>query len=330
MKLIVEQGMREASALIESYVTNIVATIKEVEDFLDIDINKKNDEQIADDIYTIITSKEFNYQSKKKIEHNRGYIVSCLLKSISKNETITFYYDLGGGYHATISEEKLLDTEKYSAGFGELLVIFQISKLYKKISQIYSPSIKFNIVIDNYVAYLVNEVPLELTEKYCESFKKLIKNFNMDSIIDIYMESSKSFIREALNKCETNDVVPITKEEYLNIRRFVDYDISYEEACRKQADYKNICKCSDELINLDIGKCVRFLQYSNSGEITFRPYPGGGARIQCGFVGCYIRDEGVQPKLYTSKNYSEEFDVYELEFNEKMSQVKTVILKKAQ
>lgn len=330
MKLIVEQGKKESTELIESYVANVVHSIHIVEQLTNHDMNMKNDEQIANDIYSIITSKEFNYQSKKKIEHNKKYIVSCLLKSVSKNKIITFYYDLGGGYHAKITEDRLLDTEKYSVGFGELLVLYQISKLYKKISRIYSPSIKFIIVIDNYVAYRVNKMPLELTEKYCESFKQLIKSFNMESIIDIYMESSKSFIREKLDEYKTTEVVPITQEEYQNIRRFVDYEISYEEACGKQADYKYICKCSDELISADIGNCVRFLQYSNSGEITFRPYPGGASRIQCGLVGCYVRDECVQPKLYTSKNYDDEFDIYKLEFNKKMSQVKMVILKKSE
>lgn len=320
-KVIVENcdNSDNSEALVDEYITRVIHEITSDKVETNNDCSELDIDVRVEKIYQILTSRQFTHQSKTKVSHLKAYVCKNIREDIEKNRSLEVYYDLGGGYHADISEKNASKIDRYGVGISELLVIYQIKMADRKIREFYSPGIFFHIVIDNYVAYLVNDIPLEETKRYCKSLLNMIKLLKMENSIDLLVESENEFVVNNLKDTNYDSNVAITEAEYENVQRFSKCKLTYEDACKRYSAYKSICEKSDELINYHIGNRIRFLQYSKGGDMTFRSYPGGASRIQCGYIGFEIRDARIKPKLYTNTNYSEKIcSIKEIDLREKI------------
>lgn len=241
------------------------------------------DYTVANKIAKILLSRDFNYQSTKNVQHHIPRINEIITRHVSKYETIPLYLDLGGGYHASTSVDK--PSISFDINLGEVLLLYQIKKLYNKIKPFYPPAIKFTIVIDNVVANYVNDIPIDKTLSYCEKFRALISLLNMDSIVYLLVESEHCNWSSNLEKVKYHKKAQFGVKEHLNIIRFLGRDCTFEEAGDRLGRYEAGVRKSDELLNSLIGNEIRFVQRSDDGQLTFRPFPGGAIRIQCGIVG---------------------------------------------
>ena len=272
---------------------------------------------IMEKIKNCITSKEFNYQSKIKIQHQFPRMERILLKKIENREPLDFYLDLGGGYHANIGYEQI--DKNNNALFSELVTLLQISKFVCKISDFYSFGVRMNIILDNLVAYYVNNIELKRTELYCKQLRELIKNLEMENIVNIFLESEKPQIQKKLCHLKWESLNEITQEQYENILRFQESDISFSQAKEKYNKYIVYVSASEQEINSIIGEQIRFVQRSDNNELTFRTFPGGASRIQCGQIGLIYNSEKkkIQMELFTQnkikKMTKNHFSIFEME-----------------
>lgn len=267
--------------------------------------SKKKDfndpERVTDEIISIITSKEFNYQSKIKINNQICRAKEIIYNKIKQKLPIDFYLDLGGGYHASIGYEKI--DKKTDVNFSEVIVLYQIAKFISKISRVYSGGVRMNIIIDNLVAFYVNDIELERTELYCKNFRKLIRVLKMEENVKVFLESENPKIMDKLCCLKYDQNENITEEQYENIIRFQDIEISPLQAKEKFNKYKTYVSESDKEINSIIGNQIRFVQRSDNNELTFRSFPGGASRIQCGQIAVIYNNEKnkFQTELFTSR-----------------------------
>lgn len=151
------------------------------------DINKNL--KVLDKIVRILFSRDFNYQSMKSIKHHINRVNNIITRHIVNCEPIPLYIDLGGGYHASTDIEHE-GSISFDINIGEVLLLYQIKKLYNRIKMIYSPAIKFTIVIDNIVANFVNDISIDKTLSYCNKLMELIKILGMDDIVNMLIELS--------------------------------------------------------------------------------------------------------------------------------------------
>ncbi|MDK2828784.1 MAG: hypothetical protein PWP67_1595 [Clostridium butyricum] len=261
------------------------------------DINKNL--KVLDKIVRILFSRDFNYQSMKSIKHHINRVNNIITRHIVNCEPIPLYIDLGGGYHASTDIEHE-GSISFDINIGEVLLLYQIKKLYNRIKMIYSPAIKFTIVIDNIVANFVNDISIDKTLSYCNKLMELIKILGMDDIVNMLIESEHcNWIFEyKKNEYKKKDLVGF--KEYLNVMRFLGRNCSLEEAVDRISRYEFAIRISDNKLNLLIGDEIRFVQRSNSGQLTFRSFPGGAARIQCGSVGFRVNERNkIVPILIT-------------------------------
>jgi hypothetical protein len=93
-----------------------------------------------------------------------------MVEAVRRNDPIRFFYDIGGGYHATTrpGEEDLL----FDVGLAELLVLSQVADFASRIAEIYHAGVRFSLVIDNLCANLVNDIPLAKTLQYCAALRE--------------------------------------------------------------------------------------------------------------------------------------------------------------
>ena len=284
-----------------SYIENVLLFIKNGNEIFS---NKNNFQVSAEDIYSILISKEFNYQSKNKILHLKDFSIHIIEKNIELKKPIPLFYSVGGGYKATINKECLSDLN-FSLGLGELLIIYQICKLEEKIKKIYEPGIIFNIIIDNGVANFVNGIPIDKTQRYAESYEKLIKILGKSDSIRLIVQTRDMNWENESNNIQIGKAREITDDEYCNILRFIGHECSREEAVVYQARYSAAMDFSAKLIKKHIGDEIWMLQYSNGKSLTFRSFPGGAARIQAGDIALKIENEKVRPFLLSIKNINE-------------------------
>lgn len=289
----------------QEYLDNVMKCICDSEQ--QVDATKVHDVS-AEEIYNILVSKEFNYQSKKNIAHLRNESIRIIAGYIEQNKPIKLYYSVGGGYKATINP-KYLSSINYTLGLGELLIIYQVCRLEQRVKNIYSQGIEFNIIIDNGVANYVNDISIEMTEKYVSLYQKLIDYLGKSNVIKLIVQTRDLNWLKELRSIQIDKIDRISEDEYNNIKRFCGRECDREEALELQARYNAAMKFSVQLIRNHIGNSIWMLQHSNGNCLTFRPFPGGASRIQVGDVALKKEDTRVKPGLISTKNY----DQYELE-----------------
>jgi len=259
-------------------------------------------ETVPERVFEVLTGRDFCYLSKARVAMYREDVVSRLAASVRKREPLAFYFDIGGGYHASIRPGS--EALTFEVGLAELFVLSQAAEFAARVSHIYPVGIRFTLVIDNLCALLVNDIPLARTLGYCAGLRELIRGVGLEDIVDVLVES-EHFSPADLERIRTAAhcaPAAITRKQHENVARFLGRPCDEKEASERMRRYRQVIDASEQLLESMIPG-VHMTQRASSGTICFRPFPGGDSRIQCGEV-ALTRNSNLKlcPILLTSGN----------------------------
>jgi hypothetical protein len=253
-------------------------------------------------ILDLLTNRDFCYLSKSKVSGYRESILALVRDAVRRREPIRFYYDIGGGYHASTRPEE--GGLSFEVGLGELFVLSQISSFSGRALPIYPSGIKFSLVIDNVCALLVNDVPLAKTRKYCADLRRLIRDVGMQELVDVLVEAEHFSIHDFdLPKSGTAERrVQLTRQQHDNVERFLGRPCDADEAVERFLRYQDVIEISDRLL-ASLIPGVHMTQRATPTTICFRAFPGADSRIQSGDIALTRNDDRkIYPFLLSSHN----------------------------
>ncbi len=261
---------------------------------------------LADGILKIISQKRFNYQSKNKINQQLQLEREKIVGQIMKYEPIHFVLLYNGGYRA--SNNGKLDELIFEPDQTELMLLFQISLLQERIVKIYPPGIKFDIVINNGVAYWVNNISLESTSIYANKLRKMLELLGASCRIEVVVQSELEDFHPEFDLSKLNERELIVHDETeLNriqkiVERFLGRNCTTQEAINRWNMYELAeTYWGNTLMHLYHDKSVVFFrQVQHLNMLSFRSFPGGAARIQNGTVGFVYENAKLIVKLITT------------------------------
>jgi hypothetical protein len=267
-------------------------------------------EQLAEEIFGVVTSRQFCYLSRTKTAPYRPETVRLLHRRIETGEPFRFIYDIGPGYHASLAPGEL--DLRFDVGLSELLIFYQINSLCRRVAELYPPGGHFWLFIDNICGLRTNDIPLERTEGYCARLRELIRETGLADRVDLIVESEEFSLEEydrLLAELEVKPLVsPPSADAIENVERFLGRRCSVAEAAERIERYQRTGFVTDTLIDRLV-RGVHMTQRATGATLGFRPFPGGDARTQCGEVVLGGNPKGrLHPFLLTSRNV----DAYEL------------------
>lgn len=264
------------------------------------------EEAPASALFRILTAREFTYLARKRCEPYRESIEDRIGRAIEGDRPVTLYFDIGGGYGASLDPERL--PLCFTPGLGELCVLYQIRSFLER-AQPYCPvPVRFTLVIDNLCARYVNGIPLESTQRYCAALRELLRHFDFGGV-DLLVESERfatddyeRAFNAALADAPTPDAItPPLKD---NVERFIGRRLDTDTALHQLARYSAGSAATEACLATAVDG-VRLTQRATPDTLAFRAFPGGDVRIQCGEVSLAIASKGrVRPMLLSSANYA--------------------------
>jgi hypothetical protein len=252
--------------------------------------------------FDALTSRDFCYLSKSRARVYERDILAGVEAAARRGEPIRFYYDIGGGYHASIRPG--VTQLVFDIGLAELLVLRQIAGFSARIQEFYAPGVRFSLVIDNLCALLVNDIPVVRTLAYCQGLRQLIREIDLEHLVDVLVESEQVAVADFGPECQ--DVAPAaaspTSKEHHNVERFLGRTCGADEAAERTRRYRAVVETSERLLAPHI-RGIHMTQRATAATICFRPFPGGDSRIQCGEVALTRNvHRKLCPVLLTSAN----------------------------
>ncbi|MHA8051654.1 L-tyrosine/L-tryptophan isonitrile synthase family protein [Aquirufa sp. ROCK-SH2] len=257
---------------------------------------------LADEIVTILTHRMFTFQSKKNLIQVLPILKQNLVRQIVKGVPIKIFLLYNGGYRASSFPNQL--SLIFEPDQTEMMLLYQISKLYEKIKSIYSPGIHFVIVVNNGVAHWVNEIPLEATENYAYQLRNMIDFLRASSQIQVLLQSElEGFEPHQCFDSELRSLI-LTEKEHGIVERFLGHRCSKEEAIYRAGLYQLAESAWSQLITsiATESDAIMLRQVAHSDMLSFRAFPGGAIRIQNGSFGFQYLNNTLKPKLITSEN----------------------------
>jgi Pyoverdine/dityrosine biosynthesis protein len=264
-------------------------------------------DDVAARTFATLTAREFCYLSQSRVAPYRDQVLRQLAAAALCGVPLRFYFDIGGGYHASLRPGT--DALSFDVGLAELLVLRQIRRFAARITEFYPPGVQFWLVIDNLCALLVNDIPLARTTAYCRQLRELIAAAGMEQLVSVLVES-ESFDTAEFEAARPADSVATmaaatSTKDHQNIERFLGRSCDENEAAERMARYRRISAQSEALLDSVIDG-VHMTQRASPTTLCFRPYPGGDSRIQTGEVSLRgVPGGGFQPLLLTSRNLAE-------------------------
>ena len=268
-------------------------------------------DSLPEKAFDILTNREFCYLSNSRVLPYRAEVLRLISNAIRQDRPMRFYFDIGGGYHASLRPGH--EAVSFDVGIAELFVLRQIRKFSNRITAIYPPGVRFWLVIDNLCAHLINDIAVANTLGYCTKLRELIRAAGMDGIVDLLVESERTsvdeFARLRTGQAATRANGQPTEKEHANVERFLGRVCDSDEASARLARYQQVVTASEQLLTPFIDG-VHMTQRASPTTLCFRPFPGGDSRIQSGEV-ALRRGKGTQltPVLLTSRNVIE-FDCH--------------------
>lgn len=261
---------------------------------------------LAEKIFTLLTKREFCYLSKKLTKPYKMNVVDALLNNIRKHAPLDFFYDIGPGYHASITPDRR--GLSFEVGLAEVFILSQASSFCNQASRLYPPGVTFTLVIDNICALLVNDIPITATRRYCTALRRLIAGLKLDEFITLLVESERfpvSAYESALERLPSaGPPIEASRADVDNVARFLGRQCSTAEAARRMRRYERVTTVSEQFLE-GIIEGVHMTQRATPKTIGFRPFPGGDARVQTGEVVLSRNAKGaIYPVLLTSRNCS--------------------------
>lgn len=258
---------------------------------------------VAEGMIDLLFGRQFSYLGRSRARVYEDAIRSTIVRSVERGEPIPFYFDIGGGYHATVQPGKQSYT--FDAGLGELFVLTQIARLRQAVAQVYAPGVRFSLVIDNLCALLVNDIPLAKTLDYCARLRRLIEGLHLKDRVSVLVESENFSVAEldsAARAAGPAQIAPMTPKRHRNVERFLGRPCTEKEAFERELRYHAVVHASEHQFDRIIDG-IHMTQRASPTTMCFRPFPGGDSRIQSGQV-VMTRNPGagVHPMLMTSTN----------------------------
>jgi len=259
----------------------------------------------AEAVFRLLTSREWCYLSRQRVVPYHAQATAHVEKDIRAGRPLRFYYDIGGGYHASRdpwSEAELC----FDVGLGELCILAQIESFHRAVLEHYAPGVEFHLVIDNLCALLVNDIPLDATTRYVARLRTLVEKRAPRARVKLLVESEHfspsdyelpplAPLMERLRPTVNASVIE-------NVARFLGRPCGMEEALERLARYRAVTGVSEEHLESLIDG-VHMTQRATPTTLCFRPFEGGDARIQTGEVALTTSNSGgVRPVLLTSRN----------------------------
>jgi hypothetical protein len=259
-------------------------------------------DKVSQKVFEVLTNRDFCYLSRSRVSGYQEGVLSASDRAFRQAEPIRFYYDLGGGYHASTQpgEEEV----SFDVGLAELFVLSQISTFADRVRRFYPLGVKFSLVIDNMCALLINDIPLVKTLEYCTRLRELIQELDLGSVLDVLVESEHISVAdfERTRVVGRNGSMTLTSKQHDNVERFLGRPCDDAEAFGRTVRYLEVIDASERLLDPLI-RGVHMTQRATESTICFRPFPGGDSRIQCGEVVLARNSKKkVYPVLLTSSN----------------------------
>lgn len=255
----------------------------------------------ANDILAVLLEHPFNYQSKTQVAALLPGIRAKIAAQMAQNLPLEFYFDYGGGYHASTRPD-FSSPPGFEPGATELLLLFQIARFYHRISNIYEPGMKFWIVLDNAVAEYVNDIPVDLTTGYAHHFEALIAAFGAQHHVGILLQSRLGDFSARMRGVRVEPLNEIDAKSHHNVERFLGRHCTEGEARWRGGRYAAAGEMWERELRgmIAASNGIRLLQRASAEFLSFRPFPGGATRAQCGRIAFRILGERLTPVLATT------------------------------
>ena len=261
-------------------------------------------DRVPHKVFEVLTHRDFCYLSKSRVSRYQEGVLGVANRALTRGEPIHFYYDLGGGYHASTQPGE--EDVSFQVGLAELFVLSQISDFSARVKRFYPAGVKFSLVIDNMCALLINDISLEKTLGYCTRLRALIQELDLSNVVDVLVESEHisvaDFERARGATMERDWSIALTRKQHDNVERFLGRPCDDAEAFGRTVRYLEVIDVSERLLEPLIHG-VHMTQRATDTTICFRPFPGGDSRIQCGEVVLTRNSkQKLYPVLLTSSN----------------------------
>jgi hypothetical protein len=260
-------------------------------------------EHVAEQIFELVTSREFCPLGRTKAEQYRERSVEWLRLGVETGEPVRFYYDIGPGYHATLRIGEL--GLRFGMGLSELLILGQVAAFCSRVKRLYAPGARFTLVVDNLCGLYTNAIDVELTSAYCAELRRLIADTGVGDRIDVLVESEEFDLDEYNRLFDEQPVGALSlpaPAEIENVERFLGRRCSPSEAAERVERYVRAGNVTESLL-ARVVRGVRMTQRASATTIGFRPFSGGDARTQCGEVAFGRTEKGrLRPFLLTHRN----------------------------
>ena len=262
-------------------------------------------DSLANEIIAILTHRVFNFQSKRNLSKLLPLVRKNLVRQLGRGMPIKNFLLYNGGYRASSFPDKL--SLIFEPDQTELMLLYQIALLNKKISAIYEPGIEFIIVINNGVAQWVNDIPLVATENYTKQLRGLIELMGADNRVRVLLQSELNGYTPGFSFEPFQPEPSLSEKEHRIVERFLGRFCNKDEAKHRSALYKLAeAKWEEDLSPITTAKdALIFRQIAHPDMLSFRPFPGGAIRAQNGSFGFHYRKNILKPTLITSQSVKE-------------------------
>jgi hypothetical protein len=266
--------------------------------------SKIDNPALANEIFSLLTSRAFCYLGRNKAECYRDAVVASLRRRMATGEAFRFFYDIGPGCHATTRPGIL--PLSYDVGLSELLMLGQVNGLCRRLGELYQPGGRFFLVIDNLCALRTNDIPLDRTEVYANQLRILIKELHMSSRVDLIVESEVFELVDYDRLLADVEGEPLLAEPSPaavdNVARFLGRPCTVTEAAERMERYRRASLVTGLLLDRLV-QGVHMTQRATGATLGFRPFPGGDQRTQAGELVISRGSKGqLRPMLLTSRN----------------------------
>ena len=257
-------------------------------------------------VLKILLSHEFNYQSKGRTKHLHADLLKLLGRVIASGKKIPIYFLFRGGYRAAVGGEPLAHV--FAPDITELMLIYQVARLERRIREVYPPGVSFSIVINNGVAAFTNGIAYACTNDYVRRLRQLIGRLGAQETVWVLNQSELGSFEDRMHGI---DIVPkpeISPVDHGVVQRFLGRTCTVEEACLKIATYEKAEMVWGTqvraIVAADGGIFCR--QVAHPACLSFRPFPGGAIRVQNGTLAFRLGDAGPVPVFVTPLTWARE------------------------
>lgn len=258
----------------------------------------------AEAVVNLLCHRRFSHLSQTQASRYRPAMLARLQADVDAARPLRFFYDLGGGYHASLRAD--FSGLRFSPGLGELLALRQIQWLAQAVQRVYPPGLHFSLVIDDLCAWAANGIALDKTQGYGERLRTLIGAVQMADTVGVLAESalctSADFQAAVHGEPAPASAHELTALALENVRRFVGRACTPAEALDYMVRYQQAQAVSERLLAPHI-LGVRLTQRATPSCLGFRFFPGGDSRLQAGAVVLALGEASqIRPMLITSRN----------------------------